>query len=930
MLNRLKNIGYDQRGLSQSEFRYVRQFIDAVRPEIEGFNRLIDAYNQEIDKDEKLRQLQDIYASLKWLNDRFLNRAIDYCPDYYHGINRDFFRELQAEFRDLGVLSMHEDAVYHPEKPILDSGSPPEKLANLSFEDTEALIKILKRNDWTKASKYFSDDHHSYTIRVLGGHNSESFILQNITTQEEYVLKIENRLGLPRHAETHLRKNGLSGVLTPMLADRQVSYFDAKVNQVVTRTVLLTTLCEGDLEHATEKHKSNDARIDAALDIYTQMSEVLGTIAANNCIFTDMKNSNWLIDEHGNIKIADTKGFLFTNAEGIFDLNDDDEKNGNYNRVANTPYVNPPEGWGRKPRADQSHAYMLGKNLYQYLTQCSHRAFYIDNNTKQPLKQVHQLDFPDAVFKTERGRALKALIIELMQDDPRKRLSTEAACERLKAIGNPPVRDTRAMFERAKMSKTLLKRLNQFRVKPQDGPLDTLIEKMRSEITEANTTEAMNAIQQRLKLIGETLKRLKSNDARKSVFLYQRNIVFGMLEGDTKEVEQALKALPAHLKTCATLMDEISAFKVTARGVEDTQMNAFFQLMHPKIRLAKTFKEMEAIQAELKSTRDALKSSQAMVQEIEGLSNQSGFDMQRKGLRIADALGRVPLTERGIIREVSEGGSLETEAVLRAMASPRYSWRRFTKEGREGSLDPKKASGMFLAFKAKHQADVIRTETENKVDMDAEIDSMDGVTDDELEEISLDSEAEQSSKKQVLYRDCYRLILEIGHFAIRARGVEDVEMNNFIASMQEQINHADTPKAMQTIKFKLESTLNHLKASESVVREVEEFAEQEGIGMSIKGRRIAEAMVAVPLEKRGAMLFEKANGGTVETEVVLKEMAASQYLSWVMPGRERQPNTDAAITKFNAFKLAHQHELPKRDELGQNKENGAKHHPRQQ
>ena len=63
----------------------------------------------------------------------------------------------------------------------------------------------------------------------------------------------------------------------------------------------------------------------------------------------------------------------------------------------------------------------------------------------------------------------------------------------------------------------------------------------------------------------------------------------------------------------------------------------------------------------------------------------------------------MPLSDRGAI---AKGATPETEAVLKAMASHQSLWRRFTTEGKEGSLDPKKAATMFNNFKKRHQAEM--------------------------------------------------------------------------------------------------------------------------------------------------------------------------------------------------------------------------------
>ena len=82
--------------------------------------------------------------------------------------------------------------------------------------------------------------------------------------------------------------------------------------------------------------------------------------------------------------------------------------------------MNPPE-WTTEPReinAEQSHAYMLGKNIYQYLTGCSVKY----------LKETHELfyDFSHSVFSsTLQGQVLNDLITQLINPTAEDRPSLD-------------------------------------------------------------------------------------------------------------------------------------------------------------------------------------------------------------------------------------------------------------------------------------------------------------------------------------------------------------------------------------------------------------------------------------------------------------------------------------------------------------------------
>ena len=64
-------------------------------------------------------------------------------------------------------------------------------------------------------------------------------------TGSVWVLKVDNRLGSPKDIEAHLAKTALSGILTTLYADKQVSFKDSHTNEVITRGILVTEYSSG-------------------------------------------------------------------------------------------------------------------------------------------------------------------------------------------------------------------------------------------------------------------------------------------------------------------------------------------------------------------------------------------------------------------------------------------------------------------------------------------------------------------------------------------------------------------------------------------------------------------------------------------------------------------------------------------------------------
>ena len=95
-------------------------------------------------------------------------------------------------------------------------------------------------------------------------------------------------------------------------------------------------------------------------------------------------------------------------------------KSGRYSywyRLLHTPHISPPELSKQEPwDVGAAHAYILGKNLYQFLTGCGER--YLKEN---------EFFFHQPVFATEEGALLKQLIEQLIQPDPKQRISLEDA-----------------------------------------------------------------------------------------------------------------------------------------------------------------------------------------------------------------------------------------------------------------------------------------------------------------------------------------------------------------------------------------------------------------------------------------------------------------------------------------------------------------------
>ena len=168
----------------------------------------------------------------------------------------------------------------------------------------------------------------------------------------------------------------------------------------------------------------------SALHIYDQMLNCLIDISKDGCAFPDMKNTNWLVDTNGKLLLNDTKSLVFCEANGMIDYT-------NITRTTSdsfifSPNISPPEFYDKLAQkipisAEKMHAYIFGKNLYQYLTQRQTYDFKDED-------EGEKLNFNYPIFETREGQVLKSLICGLVREDPNNRISLKEAQNKLYPI----------------------------------------------------------------------------------------------------------------------------------------------------------------------------------------------------------------------------------------------------------------------------------------------------------------------------------------------------------------------------------------------------------------------------------------------------------------------------------------------------------------
>ena len=433
-----------------------------------------------------------------------------------------------------------------------------EVISNMAPEKANALLAILAKGDNQKLhielnNLYMHDDSSAEAIRFrvfllnhqisyLGGGNSKNFKVENIDNNDDIncgstsVLKVDCRLDQTRTAEAYLRKKS-DVCFTPIESERLVNGNDPN-GVPLTRTMLVTDFCNGgSLFDERIKAATIKEIVDNTCDRFEQMANHLLNIQRAGCIFPDAKAINWLVDEQGNIKIADTKSFLFTDSNGNCTLSIPENK---YAKFLSSQDFEPPEAadvpYGSTCNADSVHAFILGRNLHYYTT---------GQNPDIKKTDGHDLDFSSndiikKIFNTTQGKQIRTLIEALVKSNPADRMSIQDAVNELFIIKNPECRK-------------IFRELNALKIGPNDKEMQTYISEKQQEYRKAEADPAARATL--LKGLQEIVHNLNADTAVKEVknivSNYRKNAgLFTMgMKDKADRIESAMANVPIEQRT---------------------------------------------------------------------------------------------------------------------------------------------------------------------------------------------------------------------------------------------------------------------------------------------------------------------------------------------------------------------------------------------
>ncbi|GGI78095.1 protein kinase domain-containing protein [Legionella impletisoli] len=696
----------------------ARRFVSEANEGIRRLNRLIEQYNKAQTKEEKTEIYKQIYQERIRIDEQFSGDVIQDFPEYRTQMYHRLFNELKKQQSFLELASLSKISLELVSSVQSDSQSSlPEFLANMSPKKANRLLVILSAKNFNAddlKNLYSTSDPEypqwkefleNHTLEFLGGNNSKNFKVTNTQTGKMSVLKVEYRLGMPKAAETYLRESALKDILTPVYAERVATYKQG--SQMITRNLLITDFClGGDLESHAQKQPNTAARLNSALNVYSQMGVILEGVRQDGCLFPDMKNTNWLIDENDVVKIADSKSFVYLNTDGNYDANNPQNRWGDLLR---TRYMMPPEFKQAKFSADKAHSFMLGKNLYQYMTKCDYQYLNDKNHWRD-------FDFKDPIFQTEQGKELKSLIERMINPNASMRISVAEATKRLEEIKMMPLK--KECYSQVQAVTTMLneqyalfpmshrQELNDFiRLKSlaihtakNDSELKqikTEVQKKLSEIKElvhAKQTTLSRVVALKPFTKDPAIQRLIESTRQKIIAQTDKSALLAISD----DLSQKL-AMMESKKSCEDILSDIKKYQF---GDNDIEMEKFISENRKRILTANTNEELLAIKESLTKAQCGFKNPEIdyvrdAINSFRNGANAFTVGMKRKAELIESAMAKVPLAERG---NISLGKTEATKNVQLAMASHRHMFR-----SREPSLDEKKAADTFVKFKNKFQ-----------------------------------------------------------------------------------------------------------------------------------------------------------------------------------------------------------------------------------
>ncbi|HDV6745466.1 TPA: serine/threonine protein kinase [Legionella pneumophila] len=357
-------------------------------------------------------------------------------------------------------------------------GNLAQSISNLSYENAQKVTNVLSKPDRFNAEEFHKEFDsiipglENYEIKFLGGVNAKNYLIRDIETGQQQVLKITPNKGNSRKAYERLKVTSVKDGITEIYATQQAiqgqdNYmYSLELTEFCAKGDVLShglkiqgkiALIEKDIAGKSEEldpialqkiydefglgdqtevsleekqhilTELKEAQLLNTVNIYGQMTDILLSFQANNAFFPDAKPTNFLVNEFDQVLIADTKTFVDT-VNGTVEP-DQIKKNGllQYSLGFRSPQFESMEPFS----ADKEHAYIMGISLYCYITGTD-----IDEVPRNSKDHPAFMKLDQEVFQSAKGQKFKELIEGLTQPDPDQRLSMHQAKEALQTIAH--------------------------------------------------------------------------------------------------------------------------------------------------------------------------------------------------------------------------------------------------------------------------------------------------------------------------------------------------------------------------------------------------------------------------------------------------------------------------------------------------------------
>jgi hypothetical protein len=640
-IHRIEPLHYDARRMNKA----MRRFIDAVQPQITALNQLIEAYRAPSGPREERRLLEEIKQAYEAMDGGYPDDILSQCPDYIDKIHGTLFQEIQDEFQE---ISLREKTSVFPFSEILEQMDPQRvnRMAKILSLGASANLGALRSlYTWNEpggeAFHRFLDEHE---ITYLGGNNSKNFKVWCKPRGPTFVLKLENRMGMPRNLAVDLRKK-LPTLFTQIHARRQVSY--EVRGERLTRGLLVTDYCDGrDLESDSLACDDTQKRLHKTVNIYSQMARALERIQGKGGFFYDMKNSNWLLNSEW-LVLDDDKSFHYVDERGMVSRHNVDNM---WFEALSTSYMRPPEyDTGQDFDAEAAHVHMLGKNLYQHVTQCSYTAFYRHEVLES---DASTFAFPRDIFETEEGALFEELIRGMVKTEPSDRMPLKMVENKLGYISCRQILKDIHAFKRneADDDERMSRVLGDIKLKMAD-PDNNMehMHRMEAQLEAIRSRLGLRVIRERHVCNGRVEDIMRSHGHTHDDRNMQRfeEIMLSKVDQayDAKDLNQ-LSRLQKQLNTTRDafqVLGDIVGYRVHGK---DREMDRFVFDMQRRIVSSASPEESRAIHDELLSTFRAVKQTEVHFDKArKGYSTQVFQDLLNR-TNVRHAMGDVPLKER--------------------------------------------------------------------------------------------------------------------------------------------------------------------------------------------------------------------------------------------------------------------------------------------